>query len=234
MPLGRVGRARHAPSRRVPSPHPRPRAEGRARRVRALYGIGEARWYDGFRAAWTTFTSRPAEAALDRLIVEAARPGCRVVDVGCGTGYNLARLRRLDVPFGTYRGVDLSPAMLAIAKAHHAGDARAEFVEGDLHALRTMQDRFDLVLCTWVASHLERPRDVLEVAYHLLAPGGHAMLLLMSRPRWYIRWWLAPLVHLFQARWVDPGVLENLPGLASTASLRAGLVTAVHLVREAP
>jgi SAM-dependent methyltransferase len=214
-------------------PMPLAATRPRARRVRALYGIAGARWYDPFRAAWTALTSRPAEAVLDRLIVEVARPDSRVLDIGCGTGYNLARLRQLAVPFGTYLGVDLSPAMLAIAREEHAGEPRSRFVEGDLHALATMEQRFDLVVCTWVASHLERPRDVFELAYQLLAPGGHAVFLLMTPPPWYVRWWFAPLVRLFQTRWVDPEVLRDLPGLAWAQHFRGGLVTAVHLVREA-
>jgi SAM-dependent methyltransferase len=85
----------------------------------------------------------------------------------------------------------------------------------------------------WVASHLERPLDVFEIAYRLLAPGGHAVLLFLTRPPWYVRRWFAPFVRVFQARWVDLDVLRDLPGLSWGRHFRGGLVTAVHLVREA-
>jgi SAM-dependent methyltransferase len=73
-----------------------------------------------------------------------------VLDIGCGTGHNLGRLRRLGVPFESYRGVDLTNSMLAIARQRYA-DATAL---RDLPALTTIHP--------WTAGlvklvHLRRP-----------------------------------------------------------------------------
>lgn len=204
-------------------------AHGRSGRVQTLYRLAGARWYDSFRALWEWFTSRAAEAELDRLVLETASEGCRVLDVGCGTGYNLGRLHRLGVPFESYRGVDLTDSMLGIARLHYAHEARAAFVESDLLDLRGAPERYDLVLCTWVLSHLENPRDALDIAYGLLAPLGSALILTLTRPRWYVSWWFTPLVHLFQAHYVDAIELRELPASTVIRTWTAGMVTLIHL-----
>ncbi|GAA2071848.1 class I SAM-dependent methyltransferase [Streptomyces albiaxialis] len=58
-------------------------------------------------------------------------PEPRVLDLACGTGSISDRvLRRL--PKARTVGVDRDPALLALARGHFAGDARAEFVSADL------------------------------------------------------------------------------------------------------
>ncbi len=203
--------------------------------VRAVYGLASARWYDPFRTAWTWATSRRAEARVDELIEGALRPGSRVLDVGCGTGYNLGRLQCLGVPFATYLGVDLTPAMLAVARTKYADEARAEFVGMDLHDLSAMDERYDLVLCTWVASHLADPRAAFEVAHSRLGPKGRAIFLVMTAPRWSIRWWFAPLARIFRAKVVDPAVFRGLPGETSLTRFTGGLVSLIEMTAsEAP
>jgi len=199
--------------------------------VRRLYQFGGARWYDAFRTVWTRVTSPAAEATLDQWLREAARDECRVLDIGCGTGFNLGRLQRLGVPFRSYLGVDLTDAMLAIARTRYADERRAIFVEANLSDLAGTPERFDVILCTWVASHLDHPREVFDLAYDLLAPSGHAFLLVMTQPRWHIFWWLAPLARLFQARFVDLEPLGDLRGLKRMETSAAGLATVFSLLK---
>lgn len=199
------------------------------RRVRRLYSLLDARWYDPFRALWEPLTSRAAEAEIDRIVRESAGEGCRVLDIGCGTGYNLGRLRRLGVPFESYQGIDLTDSMLAIARERYAGEARARFVESDLRALSGAPERFDLILCTWVLSYVERPRDALEIACQLLAPSGRALFLTLTRPRWYVAWWFTPFVYLFQSRYVDPAAWRDLPVATRIQRWAADMVTLIQL-----
>lgn len=208
------------------------RVNRRSRKVRALYTIGSARWYDLFRRAWTWLTSRRAEEHFDRLTEAAVFKGSCVLDVGCGTGYNLGRLGRLELPFSSYLGVDLTPAMLAIARNEFADEARAEFAEMDLHDLGTTEQRFDVVLCTWVVSHLADPRAAFELAYKLLATGGRALFLVMSEPRRSVRWWFAPLARIFRAQVVSPAVFDGLPGAVRLTRFTFGLVTLVELTKD--
>ncbi|MCF3962694.1 class I SAM-dependent methyltransferase [Streptomyces fuscigenes] len=58
-------------------------------------------------------------------------PEPRVLDLACGTGSITARLLAR-LPGATSTGVDLDPALLAIARGTFAGDERASFVAADL------------------------------------------------------------------------------------------------------
>jgi SAM-dependent methyltransferase len=66
------------------------------------------------------------------------------LDVGCGTGYFMRRF-----PHVNRTGLDLSPAMLEIAKASNPG---AEFVQQNyLDDRGDWAGKFDLVSCMWYA-----------------------------------------------------------------------------------
>ncbi|MEU3185393.1 class I SAM-dependent methyltransferase [Streptomyces sp. NPDC006923] len=65
-------------------------------------------------------------------MVEAvAGPEPRVLDLACGTGSITDRLFRR-FPGATSTGVDLDPALLAIARGYFAGDERVSFLTADL------------------------------------------------------------------------------------------------------
>jgi trans-aconitate methyltransferase len=58
-------------------------------------------------------------------------PAPRVLDLACGTGTITARLLAR-LPEATSTGVDLDPALLAIAEGTFAGDDRVRLVTADL------------------------------------------------------------------------------------------------------
>lgn len=97
-------------------------------------------------------------------------PEPRVLDLACGTGSITARL--LDrFPGATSTGVDLDPALLAIARGTFAGDERVTLVEADLKdpgwSARLPYDTYDAVL-TATALHWLRT-EALEVLYGRIA-----------------------------------------------------------------
>ncbi|HEX8001060.1 MAG TPA: methyltransferase domain-containing protein [Mycobacteriales bacterium] len=82
-----------------------------------------------------------AELLLDRV---DPRPGDAVLDVACGPG-TVARLAAARVaPGGRVTGVDLSPAMLAIARSK-GGDVA--YVESPADALDVADESYDVVTC---------------------------------------------------------------------------------------
>ncbi|MBN0047378.1 class I SAM-dependent methyltransferase [Streptomyces actuosus] len=94
----------------------------------------------------------------------------RVLDLACGTGSITARL--LDrFPDAVSTGVDLDPALLAIARGTFAGDDRVTLVEADLTApdwpARLPYDTYDAVL-TATALHWLR-KGPLETLYGRIA-----------------------------------------------------------------
>jgi ubiquinone/menaquinone biosynthesis C-methylase UbiE len=89
---------------------PRPEKAVRGYRARAAR-------YD----AWTAAGQAYRDATVRRLKLT---PGAVVLDIGCGTGLNLAALEDQIGPGGRVIGIDLSPEMLAEAHARterHAG-----------------------------------------------------------------------------------------------------------------
>ncbi|MFI6893213.1 class I SAM-dependent methyltransferase [Streptomyces sp. NPDC050256] len=76
-------------------------------------------------------------------------PEPRVLDLACGTGSITDRLLRR-FPNATSTGVDLDPALLAIARGTFAGDDRVSFVTADLKDPRWTErlphDSYDAVL----------------------------------------------------------------------------------------
>ena len=105
--------------------------EGRARpprpeAARERYDRG-ARRYD----VVTRVLERPRRLALEELRL---RPGETVLDIACGTGLNLAALRRGVGADGRVVGVDISAGMLARAadRVRAAGWENVELIEGAL------------------------------------------------------------------------------------------------------
>ncbi|WP_121746098.1 class I SAM-dependent methyltransferase [Streptomyces sp. E2N166] len=100
-----------------------------------------------------------------------ARPG-DVLDLGCGTG----SLSLLAAEQGhRVTGVDLSPAMVALARAKLAG-RDAVFLTGDAAAPPVGEQRFDTVLVRHVLWTLPDPGRVLRHWRELLRPGGRLVL----------------------------------------------------------
>lgn len=97
---------------------------------------------------------------------------CDVLDLGCGTG-SLALLAASRGHRVT--GVDLSPAMIALARAKLAGRP-AVFLTGDAAAPPVGEERFDTVLARHVLWTLPTPERVLRRWCSLLRPGGRLVL----------------------------------------------------------
>lgn len=97
-------------------------------------------------------------------------PEPRVLDLACGTGSITDRLLKR-FPEATSTGVDLDPALLAIARGSFAGDERATFVTADLKDPEWMErlphDTYDAVL-TATALHWLRS-EPLATLYGQLA-----------------------------------------------------------------
>ncbi|CAL9461796.1 class I SAM-dependent methyltransferase [Streptomyces sp. enrichment culture] len=104
-------------------------------------------------------------------------PAPRVLDLACGTGTITARL--LDrFPEATSTGVDLDPALLAIAEGTFAGDERVSFVTADLKdpdwPSKLPYDAYDAVLTATALHwfHAEPLADLYGRVAGLVRDGG--------------------------------------------------------------
>jgi ubiquinone/menaquinone biosynthesis C-methylase UbiE len=107
----------------------------------------------------------------------APQPGERVLDVACGTGAVTRQVPPLVGATGTVVGLDLSPAMLDVARALPAPPGPTiAWREGSAVALPFPDAAFDLVLCQQGLQFFpDRPRALREMR-RVLAPGGRVVL----------------------------------------------------------
>ena len=117
-------------------------------------------------------TERVAEALLDQAGVG---PGHRVLDVATGTGVVAAAAvaRGAEVT-----GVDISEAMLAVARARVP---EASFAQADAENLG-LDGRFDVLVAGFLINHLPHPERAAASWADALMPGGRLVLSLWDRP----------------------------------------------------
>jgi len=90
----------------------------------------------------------------------------RTIDVGCGTGRWAAPLSAI--------GIDLSPAMLAIAAAKPGLHGKLAVADATALPIRTASA--DLVLCTLTLGHVRNPLAALQELSRILEHGGTLLL----------------------------------------------------------
>lgn len=152
--------------------------------LRRYYRV-HAKIYDATR--WTFLFGRR------ELLREAQRlhTPSRILEIGCGTGQNLARLCRL-FPQAEITGVDLSEAMLAVARKHLAGQAGRVKLRSMVYEQPIYQAApFDLILCSYSLSMMNPGfEQALDAARDDLAPGGlmAAVDFHDSRFAWFQAW----------------------------------------------
>ncbi|MCE7797546.1 class I SAM-dependent methyltransferase [Sphingobium sufflavum] len=148
----------------------------------------------------------------DRMIRALDVPdGGSVLELGCGTGRNLALVARR-YPAACLHGIDISAEMLKNARrnAPTALLARGDATRLDA-ALLLSRSRFDRIFMSYTLSMIPDWQGALDQAARLLAPGGRLHVVDFgqqeSLPRWFRRLlmgWLArfhvtPRADLFAA-----------------------------------
>jgi 2-polyprenyl-3-methyl-5-hydroxy-6-metoxy-1,4-benzoquinol methylase len=108
-------------------------------------------------------------------LVGRARPGLgaarlRIADYGCGPGMLLKELS-LTSPESRFFGYDFAAAGIRVARENFP---EASFGERDIY--QPFADRYDVVLCTEVLEHLERPGRALANLLDQVSPGGLLVL----------------------------------------------------------
>lgn len=154
----------------------RPVREGFARRdAKALSrAVFDAQAADYDRSAKGAHARRLYPAMLGEIVRFCERREvCRVLDMGCGTGA-LAAFVADAAPHAVLSGIDLSPAMVAAARARLAGRAAVEV--GDAESLPFHDEAFDLVYCNDSFHHYPDARKAAFQAWRVLAPGGRLIV----------------------------------------------------------
>jgi ubiquinone/menaquinone biosynthesis C-methylase UbiE len=102
------------------------------------------------------------------------KPGETVVDLGSGAGIDVFLAARAVGPTGRVIGVDMTPAMLAKARANaaRAGFTQVEFREGRLEALPVADSSVDAVTSNCVINLVPDKAVVFREIARILKPGG--------------------------------------------------------------
>ncbi len=133
-------------------------------------------YYDAFAQRYDERRGRGYHKLIDDQAAELVRrvgAGREVLEVGCGTGLILERVQRFAA---RARGVDLSPGMLARARARGLS-----VDEADAAALPFADAAFDVACSFKVLSHVADPGACLREMARVVRPGGYLVFDLYNR-----------------------------------------------------
>lgn len=178
-------------------------------------------------------------AFLDRVLFAGgrqwlgARAEGRVLEVAIGTGLNLPHYP----PDARLTGIELSPAMLAIAERRAADLGRdADLRTGDAEALPFADRTFDTVVCALSLCTIPRSATAIAEMKRVLVPGGRLLLLDHIGSSWppiYAAQWLLERITIRAAG--EHFTRRQLPlvraagfEIVEAERLKAGTVERVH------
>jgi ubiquinone/menaquinone biosynthesis C-methylase UbiE len=155
------------------------------------------------RRVWDAFAPRYDRAMrlFDRLQFGGGRRWvCSrgdVLEVAVGTGLNLS-FYPADVRL---TGVDLSPAMLAVARQRADDLGRdVDLREADAQALPFADATFDTLVCTLALCAIPDERAAIAEMRRVLRPGGRLLLLDHVGSQWWPVWAVQRLLETLTAR----------------------------------
>jgi arsenite methyltransferase len=131
----------------------------------------------GYTEAETASVPEGANLGLgcgNPIAIASIRPGETVLDLGSGAGFDCFLAARQLNGMGRVIGVDMTPAMIAKARANASKGrfANVEFRLGEIEALPVADDSVDLMLSNCVVNlSPEKPR-VFREAFRVLKSGG--------------------------------------------------------------
>jgi ubiquinone/menaquinone biosynthesis C-methylase UbiE len=143
----------------------------------AAFDAFEAAEWDRSAPSYEAFAARLTARTIPALL-EVARvgSGTRVLDAATGTGAVAAEAQALGA---NAVGVDVSPAMLELARSRHPD---LELVEASVYELPFDDGAFDAAVCNFGLLHFGRPEDAVAELARVLARGGSLALTVWDGP----------------------------------------------------
>jgi len=156
--------------------------------LRVLQTKGETRaFYDKISKVYDLLADQSEEpirrAGLEKL---NARPGEKVLEIGCGTGHCLVALAQAVGDAGKIYGIDLSDEMLKIARENLEKEGLADRVElicEDAGKLPYAAETLDAIFMSFTLELFDTPEipEVLAECKRVLRPGGRIVVAGVSK-----------------------------------------------------
>lgn len=176
-------------------------------------GSNGQRWTD--RQAEQDILLAPVSRALiDRA---AARPGDRIIDVGCGCGSTSITFAERVAPNGFVLGVDISGPMLSRARQLARQGLPLDFVQADATVYPFDPESFDLVVSRFGVMFFAEPAISFTNLRRALRPSGRLAFACWREPS-ENPWMMAPLQAVYQHVPKLPTVGPEDPGPFAFAS----------------
>ena len=104
------------------------------------------------------------------------KPQMSILDIGCGSGYDLGRIsERVDRNSSLY-GLDLSEKSILAAKKEYNSDPRFRFLYGDTsNAIDFDKDTFDVVFSSNMLECITDKHFLIKEVHRVLKPGGQVV-----------------------------------------------------------
>jgi 2-polyprenyl-3-methyl-5-hydroxy-6-metoxy-1,4-benzoquinol methylase len=146
---------------------------------------------DGFFRQLDAVYKQPGQLMRQKmkLVKSVVRSGQRLLDIGCGTGEALVRLRDC---FKHIVGLDASASAVEYAWRKVGNGTSHGLIQGSAFRLCFQGGAFDCCLLLDVLEHLEHPHLVLSQVSYVLREGGQ---LIVTVPNW-TNWVTARLLGL--------------------------------------
>lgn len=110
------------------------------------------------------------------LIAERLKHGDRILEVGCGVGFNLRNLA-IRLPDCQFLGVDLSADHIQSARKDAAELNNVEIQQGDFHSLKFSDASFDVIFAVECLCQGSDWRGTLAEIQRVLRPGGRLIVI---------------------------------------------------------
>ncbi|GAB4432282.1 MAG: bifunctional class I SAM-dependent methyltransferase/glycosyltransferase family 2 protein [Anaerolineales bacterium] len=186
-------------------------AEEQYQRTRVAHWDSIAKKRDTWRGAGKWYHRR-----LEEIYTFLIPAGQRILEIGCGTGDLLARLKP-----ARGVGIDFSPEMLKRAQKKHP---HLEFIQADAHNLPPIEEAFDFIILSDAVNDLWDVQRVFEQIRLLCTPRTRVILNAYSR-LWEIPLLLTAKLNLatpiLDQNWLTVTDLTNMLSLAGFESIRS-------------
>lgn len=127
---------------------------------------------EGYDHKWRRYNKRTLSVAVRALRLNGSE---RILDVGCGTG-EFERIALAQFPNLRIIGVDVTPAMLVVAKVKLAHTKSVSFQVASAEALPFDSETFDVVVLANMLHHMREPEQGIAEGVRVLRAGGQFVL----------------------------------------------------------